>query len=109
MIQGIEDTGCARMGPATASPSAMRYSLATLINCGFTFKKTGGGPGSSGAVSIDEQAAKPRQATAIMVTDQQDYIFFGVLHELQTNRTGARFPGRSSYSPPAAPSAILWT
>ena len=34
------------------------------INSGFTFKKSGGGPGSSGAVSIDEQAVKPRQITS---------------------------------------------
>src|SRR5437667_2269459 len=64
MTQGIEDGAFARIGPENSSPSTMRYSLATRINIGFTFKKSGGGPGSSGAVSIDEQAVKPRQITS---------------------------------------------
>jgi hypothetical protein len=64
MIQGIEDGAFDRIGPENSSPSTMRYSLATRINSGFTFKKSGGGPGSSGAVSIDEQAVKPRQITS---------------------------------------------
>jgi hypothetical protein len=41
----------------------MRYSIATFINIRFTLDKSGGGPGSSGAVSIDEQAVKPMQIT----------------------------------------------
>ena len=61
MIHGFEDGAFARMGPATSSPSTMRYSIATLINIRFTFEKSGGEPGSSGAVSIDEQAVEPRQ------------------------------------------------
>ena len=64
MIQGIEDGAFARIGPASSSSSTIRYSVATRINNGFTFKKSGGGPGSSGAVSIDEQAVKPRQITS---------------------------------------------
>jgi len=64
MIQGIEDGAFARIGPATSSPSTIRYSVATRINDGFTFKKSGGGPGSIGAVPIDEQAVKPRQITS---------------------------------------------
>jgi hypothetical protein len=64
MIQGIEDGMFARIGPATSSSSKIRYSVATRTNDAFTFKKSGGGPGSSGAVSIDEQAVKPRQITS---------------------------------------------
>ena len=108
MIQGIEDTGCARMGPATSSPSAMRYSFATLINNGFTFKKSGGGPGSSGAFSIDEQAAKPRQATAIVVTTSKTISFLVFSMSFKPTGQGHGSPV-GLVTRRAAPSAMLWT